>query len=72
MALNQLFDRGTMNAPWGLESRLKLVALACRFFDAAKIAGSYAAIEKKLPSGGNLESLTVNDFLVWCPVNRFT
>ena len=52
-----------MNAPWGLESRLKLVVLARRVFDATKVADSYAAIEKQLPSRGNLEPLAVNDFL---------
>ena len=29
----QLFNEETMNAPWGLKSRHKLVALACKYFD---------------------------------------
>ena len=37
----------TMNAPWGLGSRLRLVKLACQFFDPSNFAENHAAIGKK-------------------------
>ena len=63
MAPNQLFDRDTMNAPWGLPARLLLVRMACTFFNAAKLADSYKLIGREVPKGRNLEPLTANDFL---------
>lgn len=63
MVPNQLFGRDTMNAPWGLPSRLLLVRLACTFFDAAKLADSYKLIGREVPKAGNPEPLTANDFL---------
>ena len=56
------FDPDTMNAPWNLDYRFKLVKLACEFFDATRLANSYARIGKKLPQG-NPEPLSVADFL---------
>lgn len=64
MAPEQLFNQDTMNAPWGLPARLKLVLMACTFFNAAKIADNYNLIGKRVPKGGNPEPLTANDFLV--------
>ena len=49
-----LVNQDTMNAPWGLESRLKLVALACDFFNATKLTDNPA---------GRPAPLTVKDFL---------
>ena len=69
MAPNQLFDAGTMNAPWGLASRLKLVVLACEFFNATKIASSHELLGKSVPSGRNPEPLTVSDFLKFLEVS---
>lgn len=68
MAPNQLFDQNTMNAPWGLTSRRKLVRLACDFFNASKVAANHAAIGKEVPSRGNPQPLTVNDFLKYLEV----
>ena len=70
MASNPLFGPDTMNAPWGLTSRLKLVVLACDFFNATKIASSYARIGKRLPKAGNPEPLTVSDLLKYIEVIR--
>ena len=52
-----------MNAPWGLDSRLKLVALACDFFNANKIAASHAAIGIKPTNPESPVPLRVTDFL---------
>ncbi|MCY4383627.1 MAG: serine protease [Nitrospinae bacterium] len=70
MAPNHLFDHDTMNAPWGLESRTKLVAFACHFFDANNIAANHSVINKEVPSGQNPEPLTVSDFLKFLEVNK--
>lgn len=59
-----------MNAPWGLASRLKLVSLACEFFDANKVAASHARIGNESPKEGNPQPLTVNDFLKFLDVVR--
>ena len=69
MAPNQLFDADTMNAPWGLTSRLKLVIRACEFFNATKIASSHELLGKSVPSGRNPEPLTVSDFLKFLEVS---
>ena len=58
-----LFDRNSMNAPWGLQSRTKLVALACDFFNAKNTEAKHAAIGKEQPSEGNPGPLTTSDFL---------
>ena len=63
MMPNQLFGKDTMNAPWGLPARLKLVLLACRFFTATKLADNYKLVGKEVPKGGNPEPLTAGDFL---------
>ena len=63
MASDQLFGTDTMNAPFGLDSRLKLAVLACNFFSVSEIASSHALIGKSVPNGKNPEPLTVNDFL---------
>ena len=68
MTPTQLFDQDGMNAPWGLQSRLKLVALACNFFNANKVAASHTAIGKEVRSGGNPQPLTVSDFLKYLQV----
>ncbi|MYB75742.1 MAG: trypsin-like peptidase domain-containing protein [Chloroflexi bacterium] len=70
MESNQLFGHDTMNAPWGLESRTKLVALACHFFNAKNIAANHSVINKEVPSGRNPEPLTVSDFHKCLEVNK--
>ena len=65
-----LWGVDTMNAPWGLQSRLKLVALACRFFNANKTAESHAAIGKSLSAEGTPGPLTVLDFLKYLEINK--
>ena len=70
MAPNQLFDQDGMNAPWGLQSRLKLVALACDFFNATKAAASHTVIGKKASRGGSPKPLTVSDFLKYLEVKK--
>ena len=60
---DQLFGPETMNAPWGLDSRLRLVVLACDFFNASKVADNYAIIGKELTNPGRPTPLTVTDFL---------
>ncbi|MDE0030590.1 MAG: serine protease [Deltaproteobacteria bacterium] len=62
MEPNQLFGKDTMNAPWGLASRLKLVLLACSFFSATNPASNHKALGKEQPNGGNAEPLTGHDF----------
>lgn len=52
-----------MSAPWGLDSRLKLVELACRFFNANKIAASHEAIGDKSANAESPTPLSVTDFL---------
>ncbi len=59
-----------MNAPWGLDSRLKLVVLACDFFKAEKIAAHHAAIGKELPKQGSPTPLAVADFLHYLQVKK--
>ena len=58
-----------MNAPWGLGSRLKLVAFACSFFDTNKMAASHKAIGKKVAGKGGVPvPLTIEDFLKYLDV----
>ena len=63
MPQNPLANADTMNAPWGLESRFKLVMAACKFFSLSELADNYAGIGKQLPTVGNPKPLTVGDFL---------
>ena len=70
MADNQLFGPDTMNAPWGLDSRLKLVALACGFFNVNEIAANHAVIGKDLPNLENPRPLAVIDFLKYLEMQR--
>ena len=70
MTNDALFDLGTMNAPWGLQSRVKLVATACQFFNVNNTAANHAAIGKELPTEGNPGPLTVNDFLKYLKIKR--
>ena len=66
----KLVGPDTMNAPWGLESRSKLVTLACRFFNFNKVADNHRAIGKEVPSSENLQPLTVEDFLKYLELSR--
>ncbi len=59
-----------MNAPWGLDSRLKLVALACDFFNVDRIAAHYAALGKELPKQGDPAPLAAADFLQYLQIKR--
>ena len=70
MAPNQLFDQDAMNAPWGLQSRLKLVSFACDFFNVSTVAASHTVIGKEVRSGGSPEPLTVSDFLEYLEVKK--
>ena len=70
VADNQLFGPDTMNAPWGLDSRLKLVALACGFFNVNAIAANHAVIGKDLPNLENPRPLAVIDFLKYLEMQR--
>ena len=63
MLQNPLANADTMNAPWGLESRFKLVMAACKFFSLSELADNYAGIGKQLPTVGNPKPLTVGDLL---------
>ena len=64
-----LFGPDTMNAPWGLASRLKFVMLACDFFDLNNLVVSHTRIGKELPKGGTPHPLTVRDFLKYLEVS---
>ena len=59
-----------MNAPWGLDSRLKLVALACGFFNASEVAANHEVIGKKPANQGSPTPLTVTDFLKYLEVKK--
>ena len=59
---NLLLGPDTMNAPWGLESRLRLVVLACNFFNIANIA--------KLADSRDSMPHTVSDFLKYLEVEK--
>ena len=65
-----LFGPDTMNAPWGLDSRLKLVALACDFFNVNRIAAHHTTIDKELPKQGNPTPLAAADFLQYLQIKR--
>lgn len=54
---------GTMNAPWGLDSRARLVELACEFFDPSKSAENLAAIDQKPTPGNSAHFFDVIEFL---------
>ena len=68
MATNQLVGTDTMNAPWGLASRLRLVVLAHRFFDVNKLKANHIRIGKATAEGTRLQPLTVGDFLKYLQV----
>ncbi len=70
MADNHLFGPDTMNAPWGLDSRLRLVALARAFFNATKMADNHAVIGKEMENPGKPRPLTVADFLEYLKVTK--
>ena len=70
MADNRLFGPDTMNAPWGLDSRLRLVALACDFFNASKVAANHAVIGKKPANPSSPTPLAVTDFLKYLEVKK--
>ena len=65
----QLFNEATMNAPWGLAARVKLVRMALSFFDVEKREASFNAIGKALPRKGALGTLTGDDFLKYVVAN---
>lgn len=62
MADSVLAGPDTMNAPWGLHSRLKLVELACEFFDLNRSAENHAVIDRK-PAPGNTGPFGMLEFL---------
>ena len=62
MADSVLAGPDTMNAPWGLHSRLKLVELACEFFDLSRNAENHAVIDRK-PAPGQMSPFGMLDFL---------
>ncbi len=59
-----------MNAPWGLDSRLKLVTLACDFFNADRIAAHHAVLGKEPPKQGSPSLLPVADFLQYLQIKK--
>ena len=59
-----------MNAPWGLDSRFRLVVLACDFFNLVKFAANRAVIGKETPESGRPKPLTVGDFLEYLEVKK--
>ena len=67
---NLLLGPDTMNAPWGLESRFRLVVLACDFFNIAKLAANRAVIGKKLADSRDSMPHTVSDFLKYLEVEK--
>ena len=83
MPQNPLANADTMNAPWGLESRFKLVMAACKFFSLSELADNYAGIGKQLPTVRNPKPLTVGGltevskptlpkpYCLWGVVRRF-
>ena len=72
LGYHKLAGPDTMNAPWGLESRLKLVQLACEFFDGSNAEANHALIGKELTRGdhGQFSMLTVGDFLKYLEVKE--
>ena len=66
----KLFGPDTMNAPWGLESRLKLAKLACQFFDFSRIADNHKAIGKAVSGAQSLHPLTAEDFIKFLELSR--
>ena len=70
MVDNRLFDQDTMTAPWGLNSRLKLVALACGFFNANKIKVNHEAIGKEPANPESPSPLSVSDFLKYLEMTK--
>ena len=63
MPQNSLVSADTMNAPWGLESRYKLVVCACKFFSIGELADSNAGTGKQPVAAGNPKPRTVREFL---------
>ena len=59
-----------MNAPWGLNSRLKLVALACDFFNVKKVAANHEVIGKTQANPERPLPLTVTDFLKYLEMKK--
>lgn len=58
----------TMNAPWGLESRVKLVVAALGFFDLEHLADHRALIGKETPTGSEQQLLNTFDFLKYLEI----
>ncbi|MYH32990.1 MAG: trypsin-like peptidase domain-containing protein [Gammaproteobacteria bacterium] len=65
----ELFNQDTMNAPWGLISRFKLVQLALNFFNVENLSNSRDAIGKAPPRKGGASTLTGNDFIQYIVAN---
>ena len=70
MEHGRIYGPDTMNAPWGLKARTKVVALACHFFNANKVAANHAAIGKAVQNKKNPGPLTVEDFLAYLAVTE--
>ena len=70
MADNRLLGPDTMNAPWGLDSRLRLVELACDFFNVSKITANHVVLGKKPTNPSSPTPLTVTDFLKYLEVKN--
>ncbi|MCY4108886.1 MAG: serine protease [Chloroflexi bacterium] len=65
-----LFGPGTMNTPWGLGSRLKVVELASDFFDHRNHRACCAAVGRVPRTGATLVPFTLNEFLKYLDVKR--
>ena len=66
----QLISPDGMNGPWGWESRIKLVELACEFFSFVKIRENHELIGKKLSNVKEPMPLTIGDFLKYLEVRK--
>lgn len=67
-----LFGPETMNAPWGLESRVRLVALACEFFSFERktLEARHRTIGKEFPKGGVPEPFSLAEFFTFLKVQN--
>ena len=65
-----LFGPDTMNAPWSLDSRLRLVSLACDFFNVNNVESKHTVIGKKLENPSRPAALTTQDFLKYLEIKK--
>ena len=69
----RLVGPDTMNAPWSLDSKLRLVQLACEFFHRDNVEANHALIGKEFPKtrdAHEIAPLSVREFLMYLEVKR--